>query len=63
MDADETWPRFYFPSQVTDKGAAVKNADSNGPAHEEVYWELANEKVQGPWDVRFLGDGKIVPAK
>lgn len=41
----------------------MKNTDLNGHAHGEVYWELTNEKVQGPWDVRFLGDGEILPAK
>jgi hypothetical protein len=52
--------RFYFASQVTDEGGAVKNPDLNGATHSSLYWKLANEKEQGKWDVRFLGDGKIV---
>ena len=55
--------RFYFASEVTAEGGTVKIADLDGPAHGEVYWEMANENVQGPWDVRFLGDGQIVAAK
>lgn len=64
METDkDVMERFYFASEVTAEGGPVKNTDLNGHAHGEVYWELANEKMQGSWDVRFLGDGKIVPAK
>jgi hypothetical protein len=52
--------RFYFVSQVTDEGRAVKNPDLNGATHSSLYWKLTNEEEQGKWDVRFLGDGKIV---
>jgi len=55
--------RFYFASQVTDEGNAVPNPELDGPAHGKAYWKLANEGKQGAWDVRFLGDGKVVPAK
>jgi hypothetical protein len=55
--------RFYFASQVSSEGAVVQMADVEAGAHGAVYWELANEKVQGAWDVRFLGNGKVVPAK
>jgi hypothetical protein len=41
----------------------VQMADVVAAAHGEVYWELVNEKEQGVWDVRFLGDGQIVPGK
>ena len=55
--------RFYFASQVTSEGVVVQMADVEAGAHGTIYWELANEKVQGAWDVRFLGNGKVVPVK
>jgi hypothetical protein len=55
--------RFYFASQVSPEGGIVQMADVVAAAHGEVYWELVNEKEQGVWDVRFLGDGQIVPSK
>lgn len=54
--------RFYFPSQVTKEGKAVDFPELNGEAHGTVYWNLVKASEQGAWDVRFLGDGKVVPA-
>ncbi|OCK73335.1 putative short-chain dehydrogenase [Lepidopterella palustris CBS 459.81] len=50
--------RFYFASQVTKDGNTVDFPELSGEAHGNVYWELVGEKEQGPWDVRFVGDGK-----
>ena len=55
--------RFYFASQVSAEGGIVMMDEVVADAHGEVYWGLANEEKQGNWDVRFLGDGKIVPVK
>ena len=55
--------RFYFASQVTDKGTTVGQPELSGQAHSELYWILANEKEQGSWDVRFLSDGRVVSSK
>jgi len=49
--------RFYFASQVTPDGGAVPYPDVKAEAHASVYWKLVNQATQGPWDIRFQGDG------
>jgi len=51
--------RFYYVSQVTKEGNAVDLSELSGEAHGQLYSELASQKDQGPWEVRFTGDGKI----
>jgi len=48
--------RFYFASQVSKEGSSVDYPELSGDAHAKLYWELVNEKQQGPWEVRFIGD-------
>jgi len=55
--------KFFFPSQVTEEGNAVQYDELSPSAHASLYWDLANGKEQGEWDVRFLKDGKIVSNK
>lgn len=54
--------RFYFASEVSDDGGPVPYPDIHGDTHGRVYYELveSSKKGQGPWDVRFRGNGDLV---
>jgi len=41
---------------VSREGTAVEYPALSGEAHAKLYWELVEEKEQGPWEVRFTGD-------
>ena len=45
--------RFYYGDQRMADGAAVYNA-IDGDAHAKLYLELAEGKVQGPWQQTFV---------
>ncbi|PNP55307.1 hypothetical protein THARTR1_04449 [Trichoderma harzianum] len=47
---------FYFADERTPEGKAVGN-NISGPAHAEVYLQLAEGKVDAPWHTTFV-DGK-----
>ncbi|KAL7906235.1 hypothetical protein GGI35DRAFT_459121 [Trichoderma velutinum] len=50
---------FYFADERTPEGKAVGGAIS-GPAHAEVYLQLADGKVDAPWHTTFvLGKGIV----
>lgn len=46
--------RFYFASQITDKGGPVPYQDVDAEAHGRQYSELAKRTELGEWDVRFV---------
>ncbi|EHK19117.1 uncharacterized protein TRIVIDRAFT_59307 [Trichoderma virens Gv29-8] len=50
---------FYFADERTPEGKAVGNAIS-GPAHAEVYLQLAEGKVEAPWHTTFVAGKGIV---
>lgn len=52
-----SFPRFYFASQITATSTHVPWEGVDADAHASVHWDLVNKKVQGPWDVRFVGQG------
>lgn len=45
--------RFYYGDQRMADGAAVYNA-IDGDAHAKLYLELAEGKIQGPWQQTFV---------
>ena len=48
--------RFYYGDERKADGTAKYRVD--GDAHAKLYWELAEEKTQGPWMQTFVkGEG------
>ncbi|KAK9242124.1 hypothetical protein V1506DRAFT_107604 [Lipomyces tetrasporus] len=45
--------KFYYVDERTPDGGPVKN-DRDGNAHAEIYFQLAEEPEQGPWDYTFV---------
>ncbi|KAL6816454.1 hypothetical protein J3E69DRAFT_345483 [Trichoderma sp. SZMC 28015] len=50
---------FYFADERTPEGKAIGGAIS-GPAHAEVYLQLADGKVDAPWHTTFVAGKGIV---
>jgi len=50
------WTSFYFADQRKADGAPI-GTDLSGQAHADFYYELAQNKEQGPWDATFV-EGK-----
>ncbi|KAM0258471.1 hypothetical protein ACHAQJ_003810 [Trichoderma viride] len=50
---------FYFADERTPKGRAIEGGVS-GPAHAEVYLQLAEGKVEAPWHTTFVAGKGIV---
>ncbi|KAL7939074.1 hypothetical protein V8C35DRAFT_285630 [Trichoderma chlorosporum] len=50
---------FYFADERTAEGRSIGGAIS-GPAHAEVYLELADGKVDAPWHTTFVAGKGIV---
>ena len=46
---------WYFADQRFDDGSSMM-ATIDGPAHGEYYWDLVNQKTQGPWNNTFVKD-------
>ncbi|KAI9714586.1 MAG: hypothetical protein M1812_006391 [Candelaria pacifica] len=44
---------WYFADQRFNDGASVM-AHINGEAHGDYYWQLVNQKTQGPWNNTFV---------
>jgi hypothetical protein len=46
--------RFYYADERKADGTAKYKVD--GEAHAELFWKLAEEKMQGPWLQSFVKD-------
>ena len=44
---------WYLADQRFDNGASVM-AHISGEAHSDYYWDLVNQKTQGPWNSTFV---------
>jgi hypothetical protein len=50
--------RYYYADERKDDGSAKYRVD--GDAHAELFWQLAQDKRQGPWMQTFVkGKGYV----